>query len=129
MKSFTQLRMNACYMALALVLVSIFGLAIKGLNLGLDFTGGQLVEFSTEAPIKHSIMERTLSNMDFSEVRVTASSDKQRWTIRLQDIPDQSIDLRLLSQQLGVDVHALDSVYIGSQVGLSKLCLLTLALI
>lgn len=121
MNQFTQLRTGACYLAAVLVVLSVVSLAIKGLNLGLDFTGGQLVEFSTSARVDQAMMQKSLTNLDISDATITASADAQRWTLRMQDTPDQNLDLDILSQQLGVDVQALDSVYIGSQVGADML--------
>lgn len=125
MKAFTQLRKSACYLAAIIVLVSVLGLAMKGLNLGLDFTGGQLMEFSTSKPVEPSTMQHSLAKMGLNEVKIVASADAQRWTLRLQDTPEQSLDmgldLNLLSEQLELEVHALDAVYIGSQVGTNML--------
>ena len=47
----SKFRFASFYFAAVLIAISLFGLVKNGLNLGLDFTGGYLTEFSTEQPI------------------------------------------------------------------------------
>jgi len=44
----SKFRLASFYFAAVFILFSLFGLFYNGLNLGLDFTGGYLTEFSTQ---------------------------------------------------------------------------------
>ncbi|WP_371195949.1 protein translocase subunit SecF [Glaciecola sp. SC05] len=124
MSTLTSLRIKGCYFAALVVCFAIIGLFAKGLNLGLDFTGGYLTEFTTSAPISQQSMQQNLVAMGFVDAKINSADNQQRWTLRLQDKPDQAMgaeQLNTLAHGLQTDVDLLDSVYIGSQVGTNLL--------
>ena len=52
--NFMKWHKKAVYISLALIFISIFSIFTKGLNYGVDFNGGTLIEiqFSDKAPIE-----------------------------------------------------------------------------
>lgn len=63
--NFMGVRHLAFAMTVVLTLASLASLAIKGLNFGLDFTGGTLIELSYEKPVALDQVRAQLSNADF----------------------------------------------------------------
>ena len=63
--NFMGVRHLAFAMTVVLTLASLASLAIKGLNFGLDFTGGTLIELSYEKPVALDQVRAQLSRSDF----------------------------------------------------------------
>ena len=60
MSTTTRLRLSGLVLSILLVLLSVIGVATKGLNFGLDFTGGYLTEFTTAVPISEAELAKKL---------------------------------------------------------------------
>ena len=58
------------FISLALVMISVLLIFFKGLNFGVDFKGGTLIELRTEESIKASSIRDTLSSMNLGDVNV-----------------------------------------------------------
>ncbi|HEY9522976.1 MAG TPA: protein translocase subunit SecD, partial [Thermopolyspora sp.] len=58
-----------------LVLVAIAGLVTRGLNFGVEFTGGRLVEFATTKPIQADAARDVVSRAGFPSAVVQSSGD------------------------------------------------------
>ncbi|MFT5449327.1 MAG: preprotein translocase subunit SecF [Gammaproteobacteria bacterium] len=58
-------RRVAMFISIALVLVSIGSLTVRGLQLGIDFTGGTLIEVGYEQPADIDAVRRTLTDSGF----------------------------------------------------------------
>ncbi|MFC4014290.1 protein translocase subunit SecD [Nonomuraea purpurea] len=61
--------------AAALVAVSVAGLLARGLNFGVEFTGGRLVEFATARPISSDVAGQAVSGAGYPSAVVQASGD------------------------------------------------------
>ncbi|MFG6137962.1 protein translocase subunit SecF [Halomonas sp. B23F22_10] len=102
-----------------MLLASVAALLINGLNLGLDFTGGTLVEVRyATAPALASVRE-ALEAAGFQDVAVQTFGASTEVLIRLQQafdagVGDQVVDLL---KQGGASVELVRAEFVGAQVG------------
>ncbi|WP_166426013.1 protein translocase subunit SecF [Paraglaciecola sp. 20A4] len=117
---FSKYRLAGFYLAITLMVLSAFGLGFKGLNLGLDFTGGYMTEFTTSQSIDKGQMQSQLATHLTGDFELNSRSADTQWTIRQADGTANVINKDWLSNfatQTGYDITPQDSVFIGSQVG------------
>lgn len=74
--------------SIALTLLAIGLLVTKGLNLGIDFTGGVLMEIRTEKPAELSELREALGKGGFGEVSLQNIGDPRDVMIRIQTKKD-----------------------------------------
>ena len=67
---FMKYRKIAGVASIILFSISILSLTFKGLSLGLDFSGGTLVEISYENPVELETIRNTLSSNGFEDSQV-----------------------------------------------------------
>lgn len=118
--TFSKYRLAGFYLAITLIALSLIGLGFKGLNLGLDFTGGYMTEFSTSQSIDKNQMKSQLTTYLSADFELNSNALGTQWTIRQADGAAHIIDkewLNTFTSQSGYDITPQDSVYIGSQVG------------
>jgi preprotein translocase subunit SecF len=118
--TFSKYRLAGFYLAISLIVMSLIGLGFKGLNLGLDFTGGYMTEFTTSQSIDKTQMQSLLTSHLSGEFELNSSAANTQWTIRQADGAANIIDKKWLNNfaiQSGYNITPQDSVYIGSQVG------------
>lgn len=109
--------------SIALTLASLGLVMFKGLNLGIDFTGGILMEIHTEQPASLATLRDTLSHQEFGEVSLQNIGDSHDIMIRIQvsENDDQAKVIAkvksLLSENLEgvIDYRKID--YVGPTVG------------
>ncbi|MDX1974598.1 MAG: protein translocase subunit SecF [Rickettsiales bacterium] len=110
-------------LSIVLTLSSIGLLFTKGLNLGIDFTGGILMEIHTEQPADLATMRSLLSSQDFGEVSLQNIGSPNDVMIRIQSSGEGEqaaiIDKvkTLLAEQMpnAIDYRKID--YVGPTVG------------
>ena len=73
-----------------LVIVSLVSLATRGLEFGIDFTGGILLEVGYEQPANLEEIRGDLSNAGFEDVQVQQFGRETDILVRLPPQPDQS---------------------------------------
>lgn len=82
---------------LAVGVVSIGGILVRGLNLGVEFTGGRLLEFSTSQSINAEDAREVVSEAGFPSAVVQASSGNdgaENVTVRLDQISnDEAVEI------------------------------------
>ncbi|MFE7427165.1 protein translocase subunit SecD [Streptomyces sp. NPDC014735] len=57
----------------SLVVVAVLGIVVRGVNLGVEFTGGRLVEYSTSKPVDVERARTLLSDAGFPDAEVTTA--------------------------------------------------------
>ncbi len=116
----TRLRFIGMLLSAILVLLSVFTLTQKGLNFGLDFTGGYLTEFTTSQSVELKELQSFIAKNHNGEFELTAQGNSH---FQLREAPSASATANSLDWQSAVtqndDINAqvLSSAYIGSQVG------------
>jgi preprotein translocase subunit SecF len=109
--------------SIALTLLALGMLFTKGLNLGIDFTGGILMEIHTEKPADLGMMRDKLGHQGFGEVSLQNIGSEHDVMIRIQvsETDDQAKLTAHVKQLLGetdsgkIDYRKID--YVGPTVG------------
>jgi preprotein translocase subunit SecF len=96
---FMKYRKIAAYASLALFVISIISLSFRGLSLGLDFSGGTLVEVAYENSVNLEEVRGMLTNNGFDDYQVVNFGSDRDVLIKIADQPGNS--------QLGDEVFAL----------------------
>ena len=114
LKNGSQLRFAGLVFSLLLMVISTFGIVSKGLNFGLDFTGGYLTEFTTSTPLTLSQLSTKIDDSGLENYTLTAQSAQH---FQLRESEQHNSWLDILEQHEDFSVHVLSSSYLGSQVG------------
>ena len=90
-------------------ILSIFFIAFKGLNYGIDFKGGTLIELRTESPINTSLIRDTLNSMDLGDVNVKKFGKDGDYLIKVEQRENNNSNLipeikQTLSDDLNTEV-------------------------
>lgn len=123
--SFAKLRNTGIATAALVVLISIIGLFSRGINLGIDFTGGFITEFNTSQSISQARMNELLSSQIDGQYTLNSAESNRSWTVRQpeanNDVDQQTWfnqwQQQLLESQSDLSIGFLESDFIGSQVG------------
>lgn len=112
-------RRLAVIFSAVLLLVSIASLGIRGLNFGLDFTGGAQIELGFEQSVDVDALRTTLSDAGYVDVAVQYFGNNTDVLIRMQEEnnPDLGNEVLSLVAQTRDDVSLRRNEYVGPQVG------------
>ncbi|MFI0474586.1 protein translocase subunit SecF [Halomonas sp. HMF6819] len=113
-------RRNMAFIASAVMLVvSIIAIAALSLNLGLDFTGGTLIEVRYGAAPSLDAVRQLLENSGFQDVSVQTFGASTEVLIRLQQAfdPDVGTSVVNLLRESGESVDLVRAEFVGAQVG------------
>lgn len=116
----TRLRFSGMLLSAILVLLSVFTLSQKGLNFGLDFTGGYLTEFTTSQGVELKELQSFITKNHNGEFELTAQGNSH---FQLREAPSDSVNSdrsdwqNAVTQNADINAEVLSSAYIGSQVG------------
>jgi preprotein translocase subunit SecF len=111
-------RKKAAIFSIVICVASLAVLAIKGLNLGLDFTGGTQIEVSYPQTADINNIREQLSTAGFPEATVQPYGTSSDVLIRLgekKDIDQKQLQAKIQSALVGAEVRQVE--YIGPQVG------------
>lgn len=118
-KNIRKVRHITGIVSVTLVVISIAAFAIRGLNMGLDFTGGMLTEVSVDQNLTNNDLLKVIKPALGQSASVTKSGEEGRWMIRYA-IPSDKDKAPSIPQILGKVSHHVDVVstsMVGSQVG------------
>ncbi len=106
-----------------LVLVTAYSLYTKGLNFGIDFTGGIVIEARTETNAQLDKLRKILNTGEFGDVSLQAFADPRDFMIRLQSTNEDAQqklveDIKLkLSAGYSEKIEYRKVDYVGAVVG------------
>ena len=113
-------RKLAIAFSVILLLISIASLAVKGLNFGIDFTGGTLIEVTYPEPVDLADVRSQLSDHGFEGAVVQHFGTARDVLIRLAPTEESSAQLSnrvldALGQERKIEVKRVE--FVGPQVG------------
>jgi len=116
-------RQFAAFFSGLLLITAISSLAIQGLKLGIDFTGGTLVELGYKQPVDLTLMRDQLALKGFADATVQHFGTAQEVLIRLK--PKEGLSNAQLSVEVSNVAHAVMKEqgdmrrveFVGPQVG------------
>ena len=117
-KNMTNIRRWTGLFSLVLVILSVGIIAARGLNLGLDFTGGMVSECRVSPTLSQQDLNNALSPVVGDTLSMVKSGEEGRWTLRYSAESKASIEQ--VNQSLAqLDNHAeiISSSMIGEQDG------------
>ncbi len=102
-----------------LLLVAFAALLLQQLNLGLDFTGGTLVEVQYATAPSLDAVRQLLENAGFRDVSVQTFGASTEVLIRLQQAFDPDVGEQVVSmlRETGAQVELVRAEFVGAQVG------------
>ena len=117
--NFMKFRGYALVFSMAMLVISVWSLATKGLVLGLDFSGGTQIEVGYDEPVNVSLVREELESAGFENPVVVHFGAETEVLIRLQGQPDQELAQKILavlkSKDANVDLRRID--FVGPQIG------------
>ena len=95
--------------SISLFLLSIFFIFFKGLNYGIDFKGGTLIELRTDKSINASSLRDSLNSMDLGDINVKNFGKEGDYLIKVEQKNTNNSNLipqikKKLSNNLNVDI-------------------------
>jgi preprotein translocase subunit SecF len=120
---FMGLRRPAIYLSATLVLISIISLASLKLNVGIDFTGGSVIEVGYQQSVELQPIRNALETSGFGDAIVQHFGSAKEVLIRLvpkvdqdkAELSSQIIDVLNEASESRIDVRRVD--FVGPQVG------------
>lgn len=114
-------RRAALYLSAGLLAVSILSLAVRGLDFGIDFTGGTLIEVGYSEPAELDPIRDALGRAGFDEAAVQHFGTVRDVLVRLaprEELSRAELStqvLRVLEEDASVDLRRVE--FVGPQVG------------
>lgn len=116
--NFMGVRNIAFALTVLLTLIALGSLFTKGLNLGLDFTGGTQIELSYQQPADLSNIRSQLSGAGYGDAVVQSFGATTDVVVRMQgNDPDLGIKVATALRQAGEQLEVKKVEFVGPQVG------------
>ena len=117
---FMKFRKIAATISAAVLIVSVLSLSFRGLNLGLDFSGGTLVEVTYDKPVSLESIRNNLSDNGYADSQVVNFGTNLDVLIKVADLDGNSsvgedIFSILNSSDSTIDLKRVE--FVGPQVG------------
>lgn len=107
-------RKLALVISIILIVISIAALMVRGLNFGIDFTGGTLVEVGYDQPVAVEAVRTTLLDADYQDAVVQHFGTSKEVLIRMP--PVDAKDAASLSARIMETLRAVDAEVISTDV-------------
>ena len=118
---FMRFRKIAGFLSLAMIIGSAGLFFTKGLNFGIDFRGGILMEIRTDQPTDMSKIRRTLNDLNLGEVQLQEFGQPTDVLIRIERQPNgekgQQAAVLKVKTSLGDEVSYRRTEFVGPKVG------------
>jgi len=99
------------------VVLAVSGIAARGLNFGVEFTGGRLVEYSTSTPVNPEEARAAIADAGFPRA-VVQSSGNDDLTVRTENLSnDEETGIRAAVAELGGQAAKVRDELIGPSLG------------
>ena len=123
MINFMSKRKLAMIFSIVLIIISIGSLATKGLNLGIDFTGGYLIEAGYQTDVKLDEVRTALANAKFKDAQVQNYGSSKDIIVRIApredinkaEIGDNILNILKTTSEKEVVMRRIE--FVGPQVG------------
>lgn len=119
---FMRLRKITAGISLAIIIVALASMFLRGLNLGIDFTGGTLLEVGYEEAVDLTNVRQTLADAGYDDTTVQHFGTSKDVMIRVA--PREGLSSAQLTEELMVALKAADASvemrrqeFVGPQVG------------
>ena len=117
---FMSQRTTAIVFSIVLFVGSVIVTAVKGINLGLDFTGGTQLELKDHSAINIPAVRETMEHNDFTGIVIQSYGSSDRILVRIPASNTLSSHSALLKQKIqtlfpNISIEKIE--YIGPQVG------------
>ena len=128
---------KANYISIIIFVLSVILISFKGLNYGIDFKGGTLIELRTESSIETSLIRESLKTMNLGDVNVKKFGKKGDYLIKVEQKKSNNSSLipeikKTLSDYLNteIDFRRVENVgpKVSSELLQSSVIAITLAL-
>jgi SecD/SecF fusion protein len=100
-----------------LLVLAVAGLVVRGPNMGLEFTGGRLLEYSTQRPVDLDAARQALAGAGFARAVVQESGDGDVSVRTGQVDDDGERRIQRAIQQVGGAAERVRSEFIGPTIG------------
>ncbi len=116
--NFMGVRHIALALTMLITLIALGSLATKGLNFGLDFTGGTQIELAYEQPADLGKIREQLAGAGYADAVVQSFGATTEVVVRMQgDDPDLGVKVATVLQQSGDKLQVKKVEFVGPQVG------------
>lgn len=113
----------ALIFSLLLIIASITSLSMKGLNLGIDFTGGYLIEAGYQQPVDLEPVRKTLAESNYSDAAVQHFGSSKDILVRIAPrdgvnsakISDEVLNILKTTSSEEIEMRRIE--FVGPQVG------------
>ncbi len=114
-----KIRYITSFVSIALMVISLAAFAVRGLNMGLDFTGGMVTEAVVNSSVTNHQLLDVLKPVLGDSTSVTQSGEDGRWVIRypLTAKGQETPNVDQLLHKVSSNVEIISNSMVGSQVG------------
>ncbi|EKO5152766.1 protein translocase subunit SecF [Vibrio fluvialis] len=114
-----KIRYITSFVSIALMVISLAAFAVRGLNMGLDFTGGMVTEAVVTSSVTNHQLLDVLKPVLGDATSVTQSGEDGRWVIRypLPAEGQETPNVDQLLHKVSSNVEIISNSMVGSQVG------------